>query len=97
MVQAKIVTGELGMAELIWAGIPQRYPKLRFIIAEAGIGWIPTVLGFMDHWWTDHRRWMEPQLEEPPSFYSTASSGPRLRKTGPGSSWPARGWYRWIG
>ena len=69
VVQAKIVTGELGMAELIWAGIPQRYPKLRFIIAEAGIGWIPTVLGFMDHWWTDHRRWMEPQLEEPPSFY----------------------------
>ena len=41
-------TGQLGMAELIWAGIPQRYRKLRFIMAEAGIGWIPTVLGHVE-------------------------------------------------
>ena len=30
---------------------------------------MPSVLPFMDHWWTDHRRWMEPKLEEKPSFY----------------------------
>jgi predicted TIM-barrel fold metal-dependent hydrolase len=23
----------------------------------------------MDHWWKDHHRWMEPKLEEAPSFY----------------------------
>jgi predicted TIM-barrel fold metal-dependent hydrolase len=23
----------------------------------------------MDHWWEDHHRWMQPKLEEPPSFY----------------------------
>ena len=57
------------VTELIWAGVPQRYPHLRFIIAEGGIGWIPTLLTFMDHWWTDHHRWMEPKLEEAPSFY----------------------------
>ena len=69
VVEAKIVTGLRAVAELIWAGVPQRYPKLRFIIAEGGIGWIPSVLTFMDHWWKDHHRWMEPQLEEAPSFY----------------------------
>jgi uncharacterized protein len=69
VVEAKVLTGQRGMAELIWAGVPQRYPKLRFIIAEGGIGWIPTLVGFMDHWWTDHRRWMEPKLDEKPSVY----------------------------
>jgi predicted TIM-barrel fold metal-dependent hydrolase len=69
VVDAKIITGMRAVAELIWAGVPQRYPKLRFIIAEGGIGWIPSLVGFMDHWWTDHRRWMEPKLEEKPSFY----------------------------
>lgn len=69
VVEAKILTGQRAVAELIWAGIPQRYPKLRPIIAEGGIGWIPSLLTFMDHWWADHRRWMEPQLEEAPSFY----------------------------
>jgi len=69
VVDAKILTGMRAVTELIWAGVPQRYPNLRFIIAEGGIGWIPTLLTFMDHWWTDHHRWMEPKLEEAPSFY----------------------------
>ena len=69
VVDAKILTGMRAVTELIWAGVPQRYPHLRFIIAEGGIGWIPTLLTFMDHWWTDHHRWMEPKLEEAPSFY----------------------------
>src|SRR6185369_5706058 len=56
-------------AELIWAGIPQRYPKLRFVIAEGGIGWIASLLGLMDHWWKDHHRWMKPRLDEAPSVY----------------------------
>ena len=63
VVHQKIVTGLCGLAELIWAGVPQRYPKLGFIVAEGGIGWIPSLLIFMDHWWKDHHRWMEPKLE----------------------------------
>ena len=23
----------------------------------------------MDHWWNDHRAWLDPQLPEPPSYY----------------------------
>jgi predicted TIM-barrel fold metal-dependent hydrolase len=27
------------------------------------------VLRTMDHWWEDHRHWMEPKVDEAPSFY----------------------------
>ena len=57
------------MADLIWGAVPQRYPKLRFVIVEGGVGWVASLLGFMDHWWHDHHRWMEPKLDEPPSTY----------------------------
>lgn len=66
---SKITMPMQAMVDLIWAGVPQRYPKLNFVIVEGGIGWIASVLRFMDHWWTDHHRWMKPALEEPPSFY----------------------------
>jgi predicted TIM-barrel fold metal-dependent hydrolase len=69
VVENKIGVLQRTLAELIWAGVPQRYPKLRFVLVEGGIGWLASVLRFMDHWWTDHRHWMEPRLEEAPSFY----------------------------
>jgi len=69
VVENKIGTGQRCIAELIWAGVPQRYPRLKFVLVEGGIGWIASLLRLMDHWWTDHRRWMEPRLEEPPSAY----------------------------
>lgn len=69
VVENKIGTMQRALAELIWAAVPQRYPKLRLILVEGGIGWIASVLRFMDHWWADHRHWMEPKLEESPSFY----------------------------
>jgi len=69
-----LVDTKLGMpirtvADLIWSGVPQRYPKLRFVIVEGGTGWIVSLLTFMDHWWADHRGWMQPKLNEAPSTY----------------------------
>jgi len=69
VVENKILLMMRALADLIWAGIPQGYPKLRFVIVEGGIGWIASLLRFMDHWWTDHHRWMEPRLDEKPGFY----------------------------
>jgi len=54
---------------LIWGGAPMRFPKMRWALVESGTGWIASTLDFMDHWWTDHRGWMEPRLAEPPSNY----------------------------
>jgi predicted TIM-barrel fold metal-dependent hydrolase len=57
------------LALLITSAVPQRFPKLRFVIVEGGIGWIAAQLRFMDHWWEDHHRWMQPKLDESPSTY----------------------------
>ena len=69
VVEAKIMMLMRTMAELIWGGVPQRYPQLRFVLVEGGIGWIAAQLRFMDHWWKDHHRWMAPELTELPSVY----------------------------
>lgn len=55
--------------EIIWAGVPQMFPKLNVIIVEGGFGWAAHLVDYMDHWWEGHRRWLEPKLDEPPSFY----------------------------
>jgi predicted TIM-barrel fold metal-dependent hydrolase len=68
-VDGKICSSERAMSDLIWGAIPQQYPKLRFVLAECGIGWIASVLRSMDHWWEDHRRWMQPKLDESATFY----------------------------
>jgi predicted TIM-barrel fold metal-dependent hydrolase len=69
VVDSKIMMLMRSIAELIWGGVPQKFPQLRFVITEGGIGWIASLLRFMDHWWTDHHRWMEPRLSEAPSVY----------------------------
>ena len=69
IVNTKISLPMNALAGLIWGAVPQRYPRLRFVIVEGGIGWIASLLGLMDHWWKDHYRWMEPKLEELPSHY----------------------------
>lgn len=68
-VDTKICSMQRAMADLIWGAVPQRYPQLRIVMVEAGIGWIASVLRTMDHWWEDHRHWMEPKVDETPSFY----------------------------
>ncbi len=55
------------IAQILFGGVVEKFPKLRFVYVEGGIGWIAGVLHFMDHWWTDHRRWMEPRINEKPS------------------------------
>ena len=69
MTDNKVLQPMRAMADLIWGAVPQRYPQLRFVVVEGGIGWVASLLGFMDHWWNDHRHWMEPQLDEAPSTY----------------------------
>jgi predicted TIM-barrel fold metal-dependent hydrolase len=37
------------MANLICAGIPERYPKIKFVSVESGIGWVPNLLETLDY------------------------------------------------
>ncbi|HEY7067761.1 MAG TPA: amidohydrolase family protein [Chloroflexota bacterium] len=41
---------------LIFAGVLERHPGVRLVLAEAGIGWIPYVLERMDH---EHDKYLE--------------------------------------
>ena len=55
---AVYITGfQLHMAtvlmSLIYGGVLERYPEMRVVIGESGIGWIPYVLDHMDLEWED--------------------------------------------
>ena len=69
IVETKIGNQMRSLTCLLGSAVPQRYPKLQFVIAEGGIGWVAPVVRLMDHWWEDHHHYMEPRLDEPPSFY----------------------------
>jgi len=57
------------LGSLIFSGVLQAFARLRVVIVEGGIGWVAAVLHTMDHWWEDHHRWLQPRLDETPSFY----------------------------
>jgi predicted TIM-barrel fold metal-dependent hydrolase len=58
---------------LIWSGLFDRHPDLRVLFVEIGIGWIAHLLAQMDDKWEQHRGWMQPKLEHPPSEYFQAN------------------------
>lgn len=54
---------------IVWGGAVQRFPGLRFGLVGSGAGWLATQINLMDHWWHDHKGWMEPRLTQAPSHY----------------------------
>jgi predicted TIM-barrel fold metal-dependent hydrolase len=68
-----LVMSKLAMAEpvgiLIYNGVFERFPKLRFGIIESGVGWMAWMAEYMDRIWERHRYWTENKLKEAPSFY----------------------------
>jgi predicted TIM-barrel fold metal-dependent hydrolase len=59
------------LTDLLFSGTLHHFPKLRFMYAEAQIGWIPYVLERADDVWSTHRGWSNSQRDcpEPPSSY----------------------------
>ena len=57
------------VANLCASGVFERFPKLRFATIEAGIGWIPWLLGAMDEAYLKHHFWVRPKLAKLPSEY----------------------------
>ena len=70
---ADMVMSKLAMAEpiaiAIFNGVFQRFPKLRFVSVESGVGWFAFAAEYMDRTWEKQRYWTESKLEEKPSFY----------------------------
>jgi predicted TIM-barrel fold metal-dependent hydrolase len=68
-----MLMSKLAMAEpiaiAIFGGIFQRFPKLRFVSVESGIGWFAFAAEYMDRTWEKQRFWTDSELAEKPSFY----------------------------
>jgi predicted TIM-barrel fold metal-dependent hydrolase len=68
-----MVMSKLAMAEpiaiAIFGGIFQRFPKLRFVSVESGVGWFSWMAEYMDRTWEKQRFWTHSPLTEKPSFY----------------------------
>jgi predicted TIM-barrel fold metal-dependent hydrolase len=57
------------VSTLVFTGILARHPKLRFVLVECGIGWIPYFLERMDQTFEKHRFWTKSIITEKPSSY----------------------------
>jgi predicted TIM-barrel fold metal-dependent hydrolase len=66
--------GSIHIAQLIWAGVFDRFPKLNIYVAEVQIGWIPHWMDQLDNEYGRQRFWVErvlglPKLPRWPSEY----------------------------
>jgi predicted TIM-barrel fold metal-dependent hydrolase len=57
------------VANLIYSGILERFPKVKVVSVESGIGWIPFLLESIDYEWTETNAQSELDLPMPPSEY----------------------------
>jgi predicted TIM-barrel fold metal-dependent hydrolase len=57
------------IAQFIFSGLFEKYPDLKLVSVESGVGWFAFVAEYMDHLWKKHRYWTGNTLKEPPSFY----------------------------
>ncbi len=47
------VAGADFLANVIHAGVCDRFPDFKFVLGECGVGWVPFILGRMDEEWED--------------------------------------------
>jgi predicted TIM-barrel fold metal-dependent hydrolase len=60
---------ERSLADLIFGGVLERYPRLRLVSVENDIGWIAHFIQRMDHSYEKYRYLEADAIPNPPSFY----------------------------
>jgi predicted TIM-barrel fold metal-dependent hydrolase len=66
---AGLDTMPLIMGEIILTGVHDRFPKLKFVSVESGIGWVPYYAEQMDDRYDRNKYWAKIKLERKPSEY----------------------------
>ncbi len=61
------VNSVMACVDLLMSPVFHRFPGLRVVLSQAGIGWIPYVLERTDYSWERHRFWCDVDAERRPS------------------------------
>jgi predicted TIM-barrel fold metal-dependent hydrolase len=67
-VMSKVAMAE-PIATLIFGGVFDRFPQLRFGSIESGVGWMAWMAEYMDNFYRLHPKWATAKLREQPSYY----------------------------
>lgn len=68
MVMSKISMAE-PIAIMVFGGVFDRFPGLRFGSIESGVGWFTWLTQYMDSIWENQRHWTKDELKHTPSYY----------------------------
>jgi predicted TIM-barrel fold metal-dependent hydrolase len=67
------VMSKVSMAEpiaiMIFGGVFDRFPDLRFGSIESGVGWMAWMADYMDNFYQQHPNWASVKLKQLPSYY----------------------------
>jgi predicted TIM-barrel fold metal-dependent hydrolase len=68
-----MLMSKFGMAEpiaiMIYGGVFQRFPDLKLVSVEGGVGWFAFAANYMDETWKKQRYWVKSVLEREPSYF----------------------------
>jgi predicted TIM-barrel fold metal-dependent hydrolase len=62
-VQAQLITN------LLFSGLPEMYPRLNWVCAETGLGWVNYILEACDHEWERRHLWTEGRTMRPSELF----------------------------
>lgn len=69
MVSTMAITSNVQViANVLFSGVLNRFPRLKFVSVESGCGWVPYLLETADHQWEAQRLWKH-GMEQKPSEY----------------------------
>ena len=68
-----LLMSKFGMGEpiaiMIYGGVFQRFPDLKLVSVESGVGWFAFAANYMDETWDKQRHWVNSVLEKTPSYF----------------------------
>jgi predicted TIM-barrel fold metal-dependent hydrolase len=68
MLMSKFAMGET-IAIMIYGGVFDRFPDLKLVSVESGVGWFAFAANYMDETWGKQRYWVDSRIEHKPSHY----------------------------
>ncbi len=57
------------MATMLFSGIMERYPNLKIVSSESGLGWVPYLLEVADHQWDRQKLWRLGMDKKPSEYF----------------------------